>query len=72
MTNKTLTISQFTAISVELGGVQRLASLHIQYRAAFFRKKDERDAFRDLMNEEYPLYSFFGDTLDGFYICQFR
>jgi len=56
------TLGGWVALSVELGGIKRNTVEHQNYRAVFFKKEADREAFYALSVEMFPHDKFFVGT----------
>lgn len=66
-----LTLAKLASKSIDCGAVQRL-SLTLTYNAVFFLVEEDRDAFAELIQEEFPNEQFRKDKLGQDFILQLK
>lgn len=68
----TFTLGGWVAMSHELGGKKQSKLTHKMYRACFFDRKEDRDAFYDLCVEQFPFETFYTDTFGELFSIQVK
>lgn len=58
------TLGSWVALSISLGAKKETLAKHTAYRAVFFDRVEDRDAFLDLSQKEFPDEVFFRGTID--------